>query len=89
MKEIKEQIYADLVKTLGEIDGQNKEGIFFTIDGQQYNLKLTAKKKPIIFSDSLVVSTDSNLSIDLNDIEITAEDLEKIEKIFQGEIDYV
>ena len=27
------------------VDGENKDGVFVTIDGQQYSIKITAKKK--------------------------------------------
>lgn len=49
MKDIKEKIYNDITALFNKVDGQNKDGIFVTIDGQQYNIKVTAKKKSCNF----------------------------------------
>ena len=53
MKDIKEKIYNDITALFNKVDGQNKDGIFVTIDGQQYNIKVTAKKNPVIFNANI------------------------------------
>ena len=46
---IKDEIYTNITQTLGKLDGINKDGIYITIDGKQYNIKVTEKKKPVMF----------------------------------------
>ena len=60
MKDIKEKIYNDITALFNKVDGQNKDGIFVTIDGQQYNIKVTAKKNPIIFDANSEKNENNN-----------------------------
>ena len=56
---IKDEIYTNITQTLGKLDGINKDGIYITIDGKQYNIKVTEKKKPVIFEGMETTTTVS------------------------------
>ena len=49
-KDLMYKTIAKLFET--HLDGENKDGLFITIDGQQYNIKITAKKAAVNFSPS-------------------------------------
>ncbi len=49
----KVELYAAIQKNFDKFDGINKDGLYITIDGIQYNIKITAKKKPIQFEGML------------------------------------
>lgn len=41
-------IYSQISK-LFRLDGEDKNGLYFTVDGVQYNIKVTKKIKPVSF----------------------------------------
>lgn len=59
---IKDEIYTNITQTLGKLDGINKDGIYITIDGKQYNIKVTEKKKPVLF-EGMEIATETIVSI--------------------------
>lgn len=59
---IKDEMYTNITQTLGKLDGINKDGIYITIDGKQYNIKVTEKKKPVIF-EGMETATETTISM--------------------------
>jgi hypothetical protein len=86
---MKDKLYSMLAKMFSKyVDGQNKDGIFFTIDGQQYNLKIVAKKTPVDFGQGKTscVKTAAPATIDITWNELIRKE---IIDIFGEEINYV
>ena len=55
------ELYHTIKKALGDlIDGENKDGLFLTIDSKQYNIKITAKKSITWFEGMENISQDAN-----------------------------
>lgn len=69
------------------VDGENKDGVFVTIDGQQYSIKITAKKNITRFIGEN--KKQNNLLPSLDATDITQEEIEKIKNLFEEVIDYV
>lgn len=87
---MKEKMYSVIQQIfLQYVDGVNKDGVFATIDGQQYNIKIVAKKTPVLFNGQVAaIPTIQNApSVDVPTL--TQEDLTQIENLFVGLIDYV
>lgn len=59
---IKDEIYTNITQTLGKLDGINKDGIYITIDGKQYNIKVTEKKKPVLFEGMETATATTTMS---------------------------
>jgi hypothetical protein len=84
-KDLMYKTIAKLFET--HLDGENKDGLFITIDGQQYNIKITAKKAPIEFgekTDYIKTEAPAILNIDWDEL------LQKaIIDMFGEAVDYV
>lgn len=50
---MKEKLYADIKELFQEIDGENKDGVFVTLEGQQYQIKIVAKRSPVTFNGDI------------------------------------
>lgn len=68
-------------------DGENKEGVFVTIDGQQYSIKITAKKSPVYFNGQN--ATENRAAPSLETSLLSEEDRLQIINIFEGSVDHV
>ena len=64
---MREQLYDQIKEMLGDYDGQNKDGVFVTYDGQQYSIKVVAKKKITTFDGQPEVKTEAAPSIKMSD----------------------
>lgn len=86
---MKQQMYNLIQKIfLQYVDGINKDGVFATIDGQQYNIKIVAKKSPVLFEGMELPEVPSKApSLDIQNV--TEEQKQEIENIFAELIDYV
>jgi len=84
-KDLMYKTIAKLFET--HLDGENKDGVFITIDGQQYNIKITAKKTPVEFgekADYIKTEAPAILNIDWDEL------LQKaIIDMFGEAVDYV
>lgn len=72
---MKDYLYSKIADLFDEIDGQNKDGLFITIGGQQFNIKITAKKTPVTFEDN-------NDFPKVKKIDTTADEIEVIKNLF-------
>lgn len=69
----KDLMYKTIAKLFAtHLDGENKDGIFITIDGQQYNIKITAKKVAVDFASPKDTTTaplhDSSKPVDWDEL---------------------
>lgn len=84
---MKDEMYAVINKVFGEfVDGRNKDGVFITVDEQQYNIKIVAKKKPVLFGDEPEII---EIPPHTNVIKLTDEMIEEIKTMFEGLVDDV
>ena len=75
--DMKPELYATIEASLGNIDGVNKDGIYLTIDGTQYNIKVTTKMKPLQFEgmpEQVQLPTKKELMQQIGEMKITPED---------------
>ena len=85
---MKEQMYEVINTVFKEfVDGQNKDGVFLTIDDQQYNIKIVAKKKPVVFEGQSEFVQTKAPSIRI--IDWDEEKQRMVEELFEGAIDNV
>lgn len=64
---MREQLYDQIKEMLGDYDGQNKDGVFVTYEGQQYSIKVVAKKKITLFDGQPAVETGAVSSTQMSD----------------------
>lgn len=85
---MKDEMYAVINKIFDEfVVGQNKDGVYVVVDGQQYNIKIVAKKKPVLFEgQSEFVQTDAPA---IKIIDWNEEKQKIVEELFKGLIDDV
>lgn len=96
---MKQQLYDQIETMLGKVDGVNKDGIFSTIDGKQYHIKIVEKRKPVEF-DGVVRETKVDPVkkdlVNFNDAafiaevaKIESENEDEIIGMFEGRVDDV
>lgn len=68
----KDRMYETIAKLFeNHLDGGNKDGLFISINGQQYNIKIVAKKVPVEFgekTDYIKTEAPAILNIDWNEL---------------------
>lgn len=84
----KDRMYETIAKLFEKhLDGGNKDGLFITINGQQYNVKIVAKKTPVEFgekADYIKTEAPAILNIDWDELSQQA-----VINMFGEAVDYV
>ena len=84
----KDRMYETIAKLFeNHLDGGNKDGLFITLNGQQYNVKIVAKKTPVEFGekvDCIKTEAPAILNIDWDELSQQA-----VINMFGEAVDYV